>query len=337
MATYNGNNPADLNVLTPVENATPPSELNDSDREIKRVIKNQFTVVAKTGDYTALSTDSIITVDASGAPATITLPAVASVSSATTTKKYVIKKVDSSANAVTITGSENIDGSSTLVLTKQYDSIELFGNGSTWNKSVAKTLSNADVGLGSVTNDSQVKRSEMAAASGVATLDTNSLVVQNPANATATPTAGKIPIADGNGSLGSWTALTSAYTALVSSSSLTDTNYHEVLTLDLAAGTWLIIARVVTDYAGTLNASFAALLSTVDPPAVATALALAHSHINTTYTKWQTISISCIVTPTTTTTYKLSCACGVGDANNHLVVLGQAPADCTNITAIRIA
>ena len=42
------------------------------------------------------------------------------------------------------------------------------------------------------------------AVSGLATLDGSSLVVQNPANATATPTASKIPIADGSGLLDGW-------------------------------------------------------------------------------------------------------------------------------------
>jgi len=41
-------------------------------------------------------------------------------------------------------------------------------------------------------------------ASGLASLDVSSLVVQNPANATATPTASKIPIADVNGKLNNW-------------------------------------------------------------------------------------------------------------------------------------
>lgn len=40
-----------------------------------------------------------------------------------------------------------------------------------------------------------------AQASGVASLDASSLVVQNPVNATVTPTASKIPIADGSGKL----------------------------------------------------------------------------------------------------------------------------------------
>lgn len=46
--------------------------------------------------------------------------------------------------------------------------------------------------------------SQKGVANGVASLDGNTLVVQNPANATATPTANKIPIADSNGKLNAW-------------------------------------------------------------------------------------------------------------------------------------
>lgn len=49
------------------------------------------------------------------------------------------------------------------------------------------------------------------AASGLAALDDASLVVQNPANATATSGAGKIPLADAGGKLDSW--LTEATTS----------------------------------------------------------------------------------------------------------------------------
>lgn len=41
----------------------------------------------------------------------------------------------------------------------------------------------------------------VAVASGIASLDSSTLVVQNPVNATATPTASKIPIANGSGKL----------------------------------------------------------------------------------------------------------------------------------------
>ena len=46
-----------------------------------------------------------------------------------------------------------------------------------------------------------------ALASGLASLNASSKVVQDPANATATPTASKIPIADGSGLLNGWVTL----------------------------------------------------------------------------------------------------------------------------------
>jgi hypothetical protein len=49
--------------------------------------------------------------------------------------------------------------------------------------------------------------SSKAAASGLASLDGSSLVVQNPANATATATASKIPIADASGYLDTWISI----------------------------------------------------------------------------------------------------------------------------------
>lgn len=49
--------------------------------------------------------------------------------------------------------------------------------------------------------------SEKGAVSGYASLNGSSLVAQNPANATATPTATKIPIADGAGHLNGWISL----------------------------------------------------------------------------------------------------------------------------------
>jgi hypothetical protein len=62
----------------------------------------------------------------------------------------------------------------------------------------------ASVGLGNVTNNAQLTTAQLAAASGVASLDVSSKVVQDPANATATKTASKIPIADGSGYINAW-------------------------------------------------------------------------------------------------------------------------------------
>ena len=74
----------------------------------------------------------------------------------------------------------------------------LVGSGS--NTYIKKTLAETLVILGK------------AAASGLASLDGSSLVVQNPANATATPTASKIPIADGSGLLNGWISAAIAHT-----------------------------------------------------------------------------------------------------------------------------
>ncbi len=61
-------------------------------------------------------------------------------------------------------------------------------------------------------HDVYQKESEKGAASGYASLNASSLVSENPANATATPTASKIPIADGSGKLDGWITAATAYT-----------------------------------------------------------------------------------------------------------------------------
>jgi len=85
-----------------------------------------------TTPYTASSSDYTILVDASGGNRIINLPSSAS---STIGRIYTIKKIDSSANTVTIdgSGSETIDGSTTKVLSAQwkYITIQSAGNG-TW-------------------------------------------------------------------------------------------------------------------------------------------------------------------------------------------------------------
>lgn len=71
-------------------------------------------------------------VDATGAATTVYLPA----ANLAKGKKYIIKKIDSSVNIVTIdaNGSDTIDGSSTKTLTAQYDAIFIESDGlSTWH------------------------------------------------------------------------------------------------------------------------------------------------------------------------------------------------------------
>jgi len=71
-----------------------------------------------------------VTVDASVAARTITLPTAASAK----WRKYIIKKVDATANTVTVdaNGAETIDGALTYVLIAQYQSVEIQSDGTTW-------------------------------------------------------------------------------------------------------------------------------------------------------------------------------------------------------------
>lgn len=86
--------------------------------------------VSKTADYTATTADYVVVVDATAGVVTITLPTAVGRTGA----QHVVKKVDSSNNIVTVdaNGSETIDGGLTAVLTRQYESITLFSNGSNW-------------------------------------------------------------------------------------------------------------------------------------------------------------------------------------------------------------
>jgi len=89
-------------------------------------------LVSKTAAYTATATDCVILCDATTAAFTVTLPAAAS----STDLLYVIKKIDSSTNAVTVDGnaSETIDGAATVSLASQYDSVMIVCDGTGWYK-----------------------------------------------------------------------------------------------------------------------------------------------------------------------------------------------------------
>ena len=86
--------------------------------------------VAKSGAYTMTADDSFVACDASGGAFTITLPAAAS----HTGRVYHIKKIDSSASAVTVdgNGSETIDGGLTALIATQYECISIISNGTVW-------------------------------------------------------------------------------------------------------------------------------------------------------------------------------------------------------------
>jgi len=83
-----------------------------------------------TAAYTLTSSDSTVLANASSAAFTVTLPDATTCSG----REYVIKKIDSSANAVTVgvTGTQTIDGASSRSLASQYKYITVQSDGSNW-------------------------------------------------------------------------------------------------------------------------------------------------------------------------------------------------------------
>lgn len=85
---------------------------------------------AKTSAYTLTPSDRVIKADATGGAFTLTLPAASGNSGLT----YTIVKTDTSTNLITVDGnsSETIFGKTTVVLSGQYDTINIVCDGSNW-------------------------------------------------------------------------------------------------------------------------------------------------------------------------------------------------------------
>ena len=95
-------------------------------------INTYISIISKSGDYTVLDDDgvSVITVDASSAAVTITLPTAADNEG----RVLHIKKIDSSANNVTVDGegSETIDDQTTQTISAQYDDMRIVCDSNEW-------------------------------------------------------------------------------------------------------------------------------------------------------------------------------------------------------------
>lgn len=87
-------------------------------------------ITSVSGNTTLDGSYHTVLVDASGGAVTITLPAAAS----NTKRIYVIKKIDSSQNPVTVdpNASELIDNDSTVVINSQWNAISIHCNGTKW-------------------------------------------------------------------------------------------------------------------------------------------------------------------------------------------------------------
>jgi hypothetical protein len=88
------------------------------------------TTANKTTTATLTASDQMVTADASGGAFSITLPASASNDG----QVYYIQKTDSTDNVVTIDGnaSETIDGTTTIDLDRQYQSVTIISDGTNW-------------------------------------------------------------------------------------------------------------------------------------------------------------------------------------------------------------
>jgi uncharacterized protein YqkB len=87
-------------------------------------------VTKTTGTYTLDTTYDVVLCNCAGGAITLNLPAVATSEGF----GYTIKKIDSSANEVTInpSGLETIDDDTTLILDSQYSSAQIVCDGTEW-------------------------------------------------------------------------------------------------------------------------------------------------------------------------------------------------------------
>ncbi len=86
-------------------------------------------LASKTAAYTLTATDSVILADATSTTFTVTLPSAVGIVG----RQYTIKKIDSSANAVTIaSASGTIDGATTKALSAQWQSARVVSDGANW-------------------------------------------------------------------------------------------------------------------------------------------------------------------------------------------------------------
>jgi len=102
----------------------------DDTGNVRMLFGTRTAIQTRSASYTATKNDDTILCSASGASMTITLPPVSGLIGA----RLTIKKIDSSANTVTIDGNsaETIDGAATKVLSTQWSTATLQSDGTAW-------------------------------------------------------------------------------------------------------------------------------------------------------------------------------------------------------------
>jgi hypothetical protein len=86
-------------------------------------VQQSLPVLSKTGAYTVTANDKVILCSSNGGAFSVTLPTAATLAN----EEVIIKKTDSSANAVTVAGT--IDGSVNFSLATQNKYIRVFSDG----------------------------------------------------------------------------------------------------------------------------------------------------------------------------------------------------------------
>lgn len=129
LGTYSGGSSAARVTVQSDGNVGVGSSTPNSTLQVAGSVATGF--AAKSTAYTLTVSDSVVTGNASGGAFTLTLPTAVGV----TGRQYTLKKVDSSANAVTVgtTSSQTIDGASTYSLASQYNYVTLVSDGANWN------------------------------------------------------------------------------------------------------------------------------------------------------------------------------------------------------------
>ena len=128
---YTGTSIKDLDTSTPAESTGKVPELNDSDREIKTVIKNQYAINTFTSTPQTLSASHHRIVWNMATASTTNFPTATDVASSGFEKEYLIENIGAGVNTLnaTITLNGVATASPTLA---QYDKIRIWTDGTTW-------------------------------------------------------------------------------------------------------------------------------------------------------------------------------------------------------------
>ena len=272
-----------------------------------------WTTVSKTANYTVTESDrdKVILVDATSGAVTITLLAAATAGDGF---RVVIKKIDSSGNAVTIDGnlSETIDGNTTSTLATQYDSDNLICNGSNWyaflnignpttlvdangNESIILTATASAVNEFTVVNAATGTNPQLKASGG----DTNIDVALTPKG------TGNVDITTGGLELGGLEVLqeaTSAQQGQVRLYEDTDNGSNYVgfgAAASIAASVlWTLPSADATISGQVIQSNASGTLSFASPKVIQYVIATSSTDDSTTSNSMQASSLSGTITPT---------------------------------------